>query len=460
MPLIAEVFAEFAAALTPGKIPAVVRERAKYLMLDATGIALASTKTEFAASALAGLSSWGTGNSVVIGMDSRLSLRDAVTMNGILVHGLDYDDTHTESVMHVSAGCFPCALNVAAERGAPGADMLTSYILGIEVGSRLGIAANGRFHEVGCTPSGLLVAFSGALIAGWMHKLNVEELVMAQGIALSTTSASSRQYNREGAWTKRLHPGWCAAGGIVAAALAMNGFVGPRECYEGDYGLYALHLMGLKEKCDLSLATAGLGQIWETNKVAIKPMPACHLAHACSDAATALAKMHHINGPDVASVQAFVPADAVRVICEPVKTRRRPVTSYAAQFSLPYIVACSLMRGRFGFNELERDAYTDPDILSLADKVEYVIDPTFDYPRYFSGGVKVTMRDGREYSHRELVNRGSADRPLSAGDIVFKFMENAARAITKNRAKKIMDAVLSIDECKDVGKFAEMLSVK
>ena len=84
-------------------------------MLDAIGIAFASSKYDFAEKALAGLSRFGAGEHVVINSDRRLALRDAVMMNGILVHGLDYDDTYLPGAVHMTASNVPCLLGIGAD---------------------------------------------------------------------------------------------------------------------------------------------------------------------------------------------------------------------------------------------------------------------------------------------------------------------------------------------------------
>jgi len=112
--LISERLAEFAAGLRFEDIPVEVRERAKYLILDAVGVALASSRRDFASVAMAAFTELDGGRYPVIGMSERLALRDAVVMNGLLIHGLDYDDTHIEGVVHITASCFPCALGVAS----------------------------------------------------------------------------------------------------------------------------------------------------------------------------------------------------------------------------------------------------------------------------------------------------------------------------------------------------------
>ncbi len=456
--LIAESLAKYASDLGHGDIPAAVRERARYLILDAVGVALAATREEFARATLAGFSAFGGGSGVVIGMGERLGVRDAVAANGVLVHGLDYDDTHPQGVIHSTASVFPAAFGAAAHAGASGRDFLTAFIVGTEVSARLGMVARGALHEAGFHPAGMLSPFACALLAGRLYGLNADQMVMAQGIALSTGSSSSRQFNREGAGTKRLHPGWGAAAGLAAAALGKAGFTGPRAAYEGDYGLYPAHLGDRYPQCDLLAATRGLGDVWETLNVAFKPIPACLHLHAVIDAAATLAQAHAIQSNDIESVRALVPREAVNIVCEPSARRRRPENAYTAQTSLPYAVANAIIRHRFSLLDLEPDALCDPRVLALADKVSYAIDPNSGYPKYFSGEVIVRLKDGREFSHREHINRGSADRPLSAGEIERKFRDNAELVVSSSRASAIADVVLDIDHQIDLKIFGETLS--
>lgn len=445
MPTISETLAQFVHPLRFENIPSLVRERAKDLMLDAIGIAFASTKFEFADKALAGLSFFGKGERAVIGMSAKLALRDAAVMNGVLIHGLDYDDTHLEGVVHASASCFSCALGMAAEVNASGRDLITAYIAGLEAIARIGMVAKGGLHLNGLHPTGTIAAFASALIAGKLMNLTAEQLVMAQGNALSTCASSSRQYSQEGAWTKRLHPGWGAAAGITAAAMARGGFVGPREVYEGEYSLYRTLTGSRYGDCDLSLATKDLGAVWESARVAIKPIPACHLVHACSDAAVALARANGIKLAEVKTIRALIPAQAVPIVCEPAPQRRRPVSSYAAQFSIYHAVAASLARGKFGLAEMEPAVYNDAAIQALGDKVMYEVDPKSEYPKYFSGEVVITMNDGRELRHREHINRGAADRPILRDDVVVKYLDNAQMAISRPRAERLRETVLGAD---------------
>jgi 2-methylcitrate dehydratase PrpD len=230
--------AGFTAGLELEHVPLRVRERAKHLILDAVGCAFAATKFDFAAPSLRAISALGgPGESVVIGRPERLPLRDAMLANGILAHGLDYDDTHTAGVIHLTVTTFPCALGLGAQLGVDGRALLGAYIAGVEAGARIAAAAQGGFHKVGFHPTSVVGTFACALVAGKLQRLTPAQLELAQGIALSA-AAGSLEFLEDGAWTKRFHAGWAAVGGTTAAALAREGFSGPRAAYEGRFGLY------------------------------------------------------------------------------------------------------------------------------------------------------------------------------------------------------------------------------
>lgn len=255
-------------------------------------------------------------------------------------------------------------------------------------------------------------------------------------------------------------PDWAAAAGVSAATLARHGFVGPRAAYEGRFGLFASYLGQYAADIDLGLATAGLGSEWELARVTVKPMPACHFTHACADAAAILRQRHCLKPGEIRSVRALVPVEVVKTVCEPVATKRRPQNGYDAQFSIPYVVATALVHGGFGLQHLEDSALADPEVLALASRVEYEIDPASTFPRYYSGEVIVTKVDGREMRQREEVNRGAADRPIGNDEVERKFMDDATLAESRARAGEIRDLVLSLDRLAGTTEVAEGLAAR
>ena len=225
--------AEFAAGLRYEDIPQPVLDLAKLLILDALGCGLAATGYEFAKATLAGARALGgDGPCAVIGSTARLPMRDAALVNGVLLHGLDFDDSNFLGILHPTVACLPALLGVGQTRGASGRALLTAYVAGMETAIRIGGAARGIFHHIGFHATGLVAHFSASIVAGKLMGLDAAALVSAQGITASTASAV-QVFLEEGAWTKRLHPAWGAVAGITAATLAQHGFFGPTRPYEG-----------------------------------------------------------------------------------------------------------------------------------------------------------------------------------------------------------------------------------
>ena len=144
-----------------------------------------------------------------------------------------------------------------------------------------------------------------------------------------------------------------------------------------------------------------------------------------------------------------MPAEVVKTVCEPVANKRRPANAYDAQFSIPYLVAASLVRGRFGLAELEPEVLADETILGLCDRVDYEIDPRSTFPRHYTGEVQIALKDGRSLVHREAMNRGCADRPLSNAEIADKFAGNARLSLSARQADAVREAVLGLDAAMD-----------
>jgi 2-methylcitrate dehydratase PrpD len=456
---IASQLAEFAHSLTFCDIPTDVIETAKLLVLDSLGIAFAAGTYDFAHQAIAAadeLADGQLGDITVVGSSRRYNLRDAVLLNGLLVHGLDFDDTHPEGVIHASASAFPTALGVAEKLRLSGRDLLTAYVAGLEVDARLGMAARGGLHQVGFHPTGLLGAFGAAVVAAKLRGLSAAQIAQAQGFVGSLASGSL-EFLQNGAWTKRVHPGWAGVAGITAAAFAGRDFLAPPDIYEGRFGLYASHLGSVKEE-DLAQCTRGLGKTWETRRVAVKPYPACHFTHAFADAVLAIRSEHGICPEEVESIHCLIGEGEVKTVCEPLELKRAPRTAYEAQFSLPYVAAASLVHGDFTLRELEPEALADPAVLALAQKVSYEADPRSGFPALFSGEVAIATADGRVLRHREQINRGADQRPLSREDIEGKFHTTSTLACSEEQSQRILEAAASLDSTGEVTTLTALLT--
>ncbi len=451
---ISETLSRFTSTLRYEDIPEAVARRARHLMLDAVGIALASGRYDFAKCALDGIRRLGQGDADIIGFTEQLALRDAVLLNGLLVHGLDYDDTYLPGSMHVTASNVPTAIAVGAQTCATGRELLTACTIGLEIAARLAAAGKGGFQKTGFHATGVCAAFSCALVAGRLLGLDAAQLTMAQGIALSTASGTMQPI-RDGSWTKRMHPGWAGSAGITAASMAAGGYIGPVEAYEGHFGFFPTYLGSAWPDADLTRITEALGERWEIERVSIKLYPAGHLSHTFMTATRELVREHDIRPDQVESVHTLVGEGAIPLICEPVENKHRPTTSYMAQFSLQYGIACCLAKRRFGLLELESDSFDDPALHALARKVSYEVDPNAGFPKFRTGEVIIKLVDGRQFRRREVIH---PDEPTPDSAIVEKFMENATLVMPETRAQVIRDMILGIENESNARRISSALS--
>lgn len=441
---LASRLAHFAADLRFESVPELARHRAKMLILDAIGVGLASNAYAFADVAIAGVRSLGgDGECSVLGRAERLAVRDAALANGILIHGLDFDDTHLTSIVHPTAACLPCALSLAESLQTDGRRMLTAYMAGMESAVRIGAAIKGGFHHVGFHATGVIAHFSSAIVAARLLDLDADRIVAAQGIAAST-AAGIQVFLEEGAWTKRFHPGWAAVAGITAARLSQHGFVGPTRPYEGKFGLFDTHLQTRADHVDPSVITTALGERFDFADTAIKPYPVCHFIHGCADAAIELSA--EIGNAAIREVEAFLPQQTLHIVAEPAEAKERPSTEYEAKFSTQFVVATCLLKGRFGLPELQDDALREPAVRELAKKVRCSVDRDTAFPTYFSGAVAVVLADGRRLFRHVRVNSGAGERALPLDAVVEKFMASASLAVPTSQAESIRDIVLSLED--------------
>ena len=443
---ISERLSEFALALQFEQIPASVSAQAKLHMLDAIGIGIASSGFDFAKKTLQALISLQESNDQqypVLGVPDRLSMRDAILVNGTYIHGLDFDDTHAAGVIHASSSAMAALLSVGQRYKISGKEALVAYLAAIEVASRIASAANGGFHAKGFHPTGLVGIFGATVLVGRVMKLTSDELTSALGIALSMASGVM-EFLEGGAWTKRMHPGWAASSAVTACAMAKNGFIGPRNAFEGRYGLFNTHIdssnLASLEKC-----TNGLGQVWEMQNISLKPYPACHYNHAFADAAVILRNQNRFEIDNIKSIKARISEKQVQVVCEPQASKRMPKNSYEAQFSIHFVIATSLIKGQFTLRELEDDTIFDPQILALCQKIEYEVDPKSAFPEFYSGEVEIQLKSGEVLIHREQMNRGSSANPLSQEEVLRKFESNAGGVMSREAINHFTKDFLNLE---------------
>ena len=301
-PSVARRIARFVSDFRWEQVPAEVAARAGLLALDTLGSCLASCREDFGRAVLdAAERLGGAPEATLVGRKSRVGAASAVLANGTLAHGLDFDDTREDAIVHTGCVAVPTALAVGEAVGASGRATLEAMIAGVEVMCRVGLAVPGRFHARHYHPTGLTGSFAAAAVAGRLHRLTEDQQVHAFGIC-GSQAAGIIEYLADGSWTKRLHPGWAAHAVVAAVALARAGFTGPETVFEGEHGFYAAFAGG-HDATRIENLLATLGRTWELSALTFKPYPCGSIAHPYLDCALSLRERHRLRPDRISEVR-------------------------------------------------------------------------------------------------------------------------------------------------------------
>ena len=412
---VAEQLAAAIAALD--KVPAAVRVKCEDLLVDVAGLCVTARNEDYVKSALAGYDD--DGPCTAIGHARTLSAAGAAFVNGTAAHGEDFDDTFEGGPVHAGAVIVPAVLAACERQKRDGKAALIGIAVGCEVMCRLSTVVPKAVHKAGFHPTAIFGVMGAAAGVAATLGLNAKQIVDALGIA-GSFAGGIIEYLAEGAWTKRLHPGWAAQSGYRAALLARSGFLGPRTVFEGTHGLF--HGFAHTTQGDYD-QLKDFGKRWVIETLAFKPYPCGTMAHPYIDCARRLAA-RGIKPDDVKELVCEVAEGTVHRLWEPLASKQRPPNGYSAKFSTPFILASGFVRGGVGLDAFTEQAVRDKTVLALAAKVRYVVDPKNPYPNAFTGHIRAVLNDGRVVEERQPHFRGGANEPLTQADIVEKFALN------------------------------------
>ena len=394
------------------------RETAERLLIDVAGLCVAARHTDYVRAALEGWES--SGSCSAIGHRRSFDSAGAAFVNGTAAHGEDFDDSFEGGPVHAGAVVIPALLAVAERDRLSGRDLLLGVAVGAEVICRASLVAPKRIHQAGFHPTAILGAIAAAAGVAAARGASRAQFVNALGI-VGSMAGGIIEYLAEGAWTKRLHPGWAAQSGIRAADLARAGFIGPRTVLEGTHGLY--QGFAHTSEGNWSKLLDGFGERWIATSLAFKQYACGTMTQPYVDCARRLAASG-VRDADIVEVICEAAEGTLHRLWEPLAGKQRPPNAYAAKFSQPYCIAAGFVLGHAGLDAFTEEHVRDARLLSLAAKVRYEIDPDNPYPDQFTGHVRVRLKDGSVREERQAHLRGGAHEPLTRAELEEKFRLN------------------------------------
>jgi 2-methylcitrate dehydratase PrpD len=432
--------AGWAATVAAGDLPESARTAAPVLFLDWLGNAIGGSRGDSSAAMARFLDRRAPrGPATVVGRRDGLDPTWAAIANGQSAHVLECDDTHQASSSHPGAAVWAAMLALAEREDATLGEAFVAAVVGYEVVGRLGEALGPAEHYArGFHPTGTCGAIGCAVAAARLLGLGPATMVHAIGIA-SSQAAGSMEFLADGAWTKRLHPGWAAHAGLIAADLAAAGFTGPASALEGRSGFLASHSAAPRP----ARLTDGLGEEPVIGRTSIKAHACCRYEQAPIDGLLRLRREHALSPADVESVAIGVLGAGWDIVAEPRARKIGPRSVVDAQFSMPFGAAVALVCGRASIHEHAPATLVDPDVRAMMERVRCVRDPALDarYPRQWPAWVEIRTRDGRLLRAEVDHPKGDPENPLSRDERVAKFLDLAGDALPADRLDAVIAAI-------------------
>ena len=449
-----EKFAEFCEQLKYEDLSPKVIKRTKLLILDTVGIIIrARHDAESTSSLVSAIDKleMSNGSCQVFSDKKTYSPSAAALLNGTLAHSLDFDDTHAEASLHSSAPILSAALAAAQMNKSSGQELITACVVGYEVQIRLGLAGGSSAHyKKGFHPSATCGIFGAAAAAGYLMGLTKEQYISAFGIALSQ-SAGSMQFLTDGAWTKRSHVGQAAQNGLSCAIMAGEGFKGPSQAFEGQWGCLHSYASG----GDVNKATTGLGEEFETLNLGVKPYPSCRYSHAAIDGLIELKKELKFSSDDLDDIDIGLSETALNIIGYPLTDKQHPKSVVDGQFSMPFCAAVTVKSGGLQWDDY-KNHLNNKDTLSLCNKIKVSPDEDAEKycPEYMSAKVKVVVK-GEKYEKFVKIPKGEPENFMEDVEFISKFKGLTEPYLSKQRVDQLTDLMLKIDQANNVNSIFE-----
>jgi 2-methylcitrate dehydratase PrpD len=359
-----KTLAKFVLSTNYDDFPSEVIKESKLCFLDWLGVAIAGAhdpevNSLFQVIELIG----GNDQATILGKNVKSSILNATLMNGMSSHVFDYDDTSIEFLGHASVATFPCLLALSEWMGIGGKKFLTAYIIGFELGSRVAMGASANHTLKGWHPTSTIGHFSSAAASAKLLGLTTDQLVYAFGIAGTQAAGLKAVF---GTHCKAFHPGKAGFNGLLSALLAQRGFTSTENIFEGDNCFWNMY----SGRSNPRMALKDLGSKWSVLNNTYKFHASCHYTHAGVEAVLAIKKeLKDFNPDNIDRIDTFVSPMTLENA-----TIMNPKTGLEGKFSVPYVIANTILRDDTGMGAFTDEKINDPKILKLREKINVIPD--------------------------------------------------------------------------------------
>jgi len=394
--------AEFARDLQWGDMPVDVQATTLRCVLDLCGCAIAGSRTHVVQIMNAyAREAYGAGRATIIAASHTTTASGAALVNAFAASAFDIDDGYRPLKGHPGAVVFPAVLAAAEESGATGLDFLGALVAGYELAMRAGHVLHPLYDFY--HGSGAWGPIGAAAGAGRALGCTVEQIRHAMGIAEFHAPMTPEMRSVDAPSMVKDGIGWGGLVGFASAQLASLGFTGIPSLFDCR-GLAADPL-------------ESLGREYFMRRLYLKTYASCRWAHPAVLGAVTAAEQLRAPATELTRIRVHTFEAAMHL------RETAPRSTEEAQFSLPWSVACALVDGAVGPDQVLDDALADPIRRGLAERVEMIHDPELEkaFPARALAWVELETRDGRRARSGVVAAPGDVETPLSDDEAEGKF---------------------------------------
>lgn len=383
-------------------IPAEVMARARRSILDYLAVTCAGA--EFQGSKLGKYYTFTQpeeGKFKAIGTGKNLVLKEAVFLNGLNGHALDFDDGTNSGIIHLGSPIFSLLIPLSQRYGIGVGEMLRAAIIGYEASYTMAVSIQPGHKAMGYHATGTCGILGATLAAAYMLDFSDEERFQAFAGACVAASGMLKVLDN-GSELKPYNVAKTALLALTSLQLGKSGFKGHADPL-GGRGFFKM--MAGKEDVDLKQVL--LNGTYAIMKSYTKPYASCRYTHPVVEAAIHMRK--HVNPEDVMEIDIRTYDLAVAG-----HDHTDIPGSYSAKMSIPYAAAVGLMYGKAGLQEFSEEAVKRPDILKLTKKVRVSADEALSaaFPDMQAAVVTIKTK-GRSFTERVDFPKGEPENPMT-----------------------------------------------
>lgn len=386
------------------EIPREVMERARKSLLDYLAVTCAGV--EFQKDKLEKYYAFAQpeeGNFKAIGTKKNLVLKEAIFLNGLNAHALDFDDGTNSGIIHLGSPIFSLLIPLAQRHQIDIEDMLKAAIVGYEASYTMAVSIQPGHKAMGYHATGTCGTLGATLAAAYMLGYTEEERFQAFAAACVAASGMLKVLD-DGSELKPYNVAKTALLCLTCLQMAKAGFKGHADPL-GGRGF--LKMMTGKENVELKPVL--LNGTYAIMKSYTKPYASCRYTHPSVEAAILLRNQNALCADDVEQIN--------------IKTYSLAVSghehtdipgSYSAKMSIPYATAAGLIYGKAGLQEFSEETVKDAQILNLTKKIHVAADEQLskDFPGIQAAIVDIKTTD-KVYTKRVDFPKGEPENPLT-----------------------------------------------